>query len=182
MKLFGHADARILDCGRTTWRDEGRRWTTAVHTPRSGSYPLADEDVQIRAQCADLDVAIRDTASTILDVRSEPEFRGQRFWPSGGLEPGGRAGHVPTAAHLSIEGLHDANGSFRDQAALRRIFSPIALSQDGPVITYCTIGGRAMTAWFVLTYLLGQRNVRVYDGSWAEWVDCPLPPLPARRA
>jgi thiosulfate/3-mercaptopyruvate sulfurtransferase len=34
---------------------------------------------------------------------------------------------------------------------------------------YCTIGGRASTAWFVLTYLLGRDGVRVYDGSWAEW-------------
>ncbi len=33
----------------------------------------------------------------------------------------------------------------------------------------CTIGGRACTAWFVLTYLLGRDHVRVYDGSWAEW-------------
>ena len=39
----------------------------------------------------------------------------------------------------------------------------------GELITYCTIGGRASTAWFVLTYLLGRENVRVYDGSWAEW-------------
>ena len=40
---------------------------------------------------------------------------------------------------------------------------------DDELITYCTIGGRASTAWFVLTYLLGRDHVRVYDGSWAEW-------------
>ena len=46
-----------------------------------------------------------------------------------------------------------------------------ALDLDGAdeLITYCTIGGRACTAWFVLTYLLGRESVRVYDGSWAEW-------------
>jgi hypothetical protein len=32
------------------------------------------------------------------------------------------------------------------------------------MISYCTIGGRASTAWFVLTYLLGREYVRVYDG------------------
>jgi len=37
------------------------------------------------------------------------------------------------------------------------------------LITYCTIGGRASTAWFALTYLLGHDHVRVYDGSWVEW-------------
>ena len=34
----------------------------------------------------------------------EAEYRGERFWPSGGLEPGGRAGHVPSAVHQPIDG------------------------------------------------------------------------------
>jgi predicted amidohydrolase len=31
------------------------------------------------------------------------------------------------------------------------------------------------TAWFVLAHLPGRGNVRVYDGSWAEWAACPIP-------
>jgi thiosulfate/3-mercaptopyruvate sulfurtransferase len=78
---------------------------------------------------------------------------------------------------LPIEGLHDERGSFRATADLRRVFSPIDLPGDGDVITYCTIGGRACTVWFVLTYLLGRKNVRVYDGSWAEWGKIPGTPV-----
>jgi len=29
----------------------------------------------------------------------------------------------------------------------------------------------------VLTYLLGHDNVRVYDGSWAEWGMLPATPV-----
>jgi thiosulfate/3-mercaptopyruvate sulfurtransferase len=43
--------------------------------------------------------AIGDPGTTIVDVRSEAEYQGERFWPSGGMEPGGRAGHVPSAVH-----------------------------------------------------------------------------------
>ena len=42
----------------------------------------------------------RRPACTIVDVRTEAEYRGERFWPSGGSEPGGRAGHIPSAVNL----------------------------------------------------------------------------------
>ena len=52
----------------------------------------------------------RPPGSTLLDVRSLEEYQGERFWPSGGLEPGGRAGHVPSAVHQPIDGLYDERG------------------------------------------------------------------------
>jgi len=93
------------------------------------------------------------------------------------MEPGGRAGHVPSAVHQPIDGLYNADGSFRSAAELRGIFSSALLGGDAELITYCTIGGRASTAWFVLTYLLGRDRVRVYDGSWAEWGRLPGAPV-----
>ena len=61
--------------------------------------------------------------------------------------------------------------------AIGQVFSAIDLSSSEELITYCTIGGRAATAWFVLTYLLGREKVRVYDGSWAEWGRLPAVPV-----
>jgi thiosulfate/3-mercaptopyruvate sulfurtransferase len=52
---------------------------------------------------------------------------------------------------------------------LRSRFGSVDVDGTDELITYCTIGGRAATAWFVLTHMLGRTNVRVYDGSWAEW-------------
>lgn len=43
------------------------------------------------------------------------------------------------------------------------------LSAGDDVIAYCRIGERSSHTWFVLTYLLGFKNVRNYDGSWSEW-------------
>jgi thiosulfate/3-mercaptopyruvate sulfurtransferase len=177
MNLYGHVYTRILDCTRDTWRSEGRPWNTDGESPPASSYPLPDEDGQIRVHRSEVERAIGDPSVTIVDVRSASEFRGDSFWPSGGSEPGGRAGHVPTALNVSIEGLHDQGGSFRSVAELREILGPVDLSDDSQLITYCTIGGRASTVWFVLTYLLGRKNVRVYDGSWAEWGRTPTAPV-----
>jgi len=169
MKLYGHADVRILDCSRGTWRGEGHPCSSTPAEPDTTGYVLPGQDAGLRADCTAVREAIGDPGTTILDVRTRDEYAGGRFWPSGGMEAGGRAGHVPSAVHQPIDGLHDDRGSFRPAAELRAVFSAIGPGGDNDLITYCTIGGRASTAWFVLTYLLGRDHVRVYDGSWAEW-------------
>jgi thiosulfate/3-mercaptopyruvate sulfurtransferase len=169
LKLHGHADVRILDCARATWRDGGRPWTDCEAGPVATRYPRTGRDEGIRADQPAVESAMGSSSCSLVDVRTVPEFRGECFWPSGGLEEGGRAGHIPSAVHLPVGELHDRDGSFLPAAELRQQFSPIDLSAADELITYCTIGGRASTAWFVLTYLLGRDHVRVYDGSWAEW-------------
>jgi thiosulfate/3-mercaptopyruvate sulfurtransferase len=169
MKLYRHANVRILNCSRDTWRAEGRACTAAVTEPAPARYPLGQPDARVRAGQAAVQAAIGDPGASILDVRTWDEYRGERFWPSGGMEPGGRAGHIPTAVHEPPDGLYDERGAFRPATDLRGIFAGAGPDGDRDLITYCTIGGRASTAWFVLTYLLGYRRVRVYDGSWAEW-------------
>jgi thiosulfate/3-mercaptopyruvate sulfurtransferase len=169
MKLYGHSDVRILDCSRDTWRAGGYPWSTAASEPPAGGYRLGSQDRGIRADWVAVRDAIGQPGTTLVDVRSAAEYRGECFWPSGGMEPGGRTGHVPSAVHQPIDGLCNPDGSFRSAAELRSVFSPAVLDGGRELITYCTIGGRAATAWFVLTHLLGRDSVRVYDGSWAEW-------------
>jgi thiosulfate/3-mercaptopyruvate sulfurtransferase len=177
MKLYGHARVRILDAARVTWQREGRAWSTDTDQPAQTRYPLPEEDHRIRASQAQVERAIDDPAHTVLDVRSDPEYRGERFWPSGGLQEDGRAGHIPSAAHVPADGLYDADGAFRPAADLRRLYSGIDLADDREVIPYCTIGGRACASWFVITHLLGHERTRVYDGSWAEWGRMPGVPV-----
>jgi thiosulfate/3-mercaptopyruvate sulfurtransferase len=177
MKLYGHADVRILDCARGTWQEQGRPWTADAASPVPTRYPLPDEDGALRASHSRVEEAMGDPMCTIVDVRTVVEYRGERFWPSGGQEVGGRAGHVPSAAHVPLDGVFDASGAFRPAADLRRVFSSIDPAGDSEVVSYCTIGGRACTAWFALTYLLGRDHVRVYDGSWAEWGRMPEKPV-----
>jgi thiosulfate/3-mercaptopyruvate sulfurtransferase len=177
MKLFGHRDVRILDVARTTWRDAGRPWSDTVDQPAVGRYPLPAPDGRIRIDQSELAAAIDDPARVILDVRTGLEFSGERFWPSGGIPEGARAGHVPSARFLPLEGLYGDDGAFRSPDELARRFAPADVPGTPELITYCTIGARASTAWFVLTQLLGRADVRVYDGSWAEWGRQPGNPV-----
>jgi len=169
MKLYRHADARILNCSRDSWRSAGRPVSGAAADPVPSAYRLGEQDARLRAGHKTVRAAIADPDTMLLDIRTPEEYRGERFWPSGGTEPAGRAGHIPAAVRQPIDGIYDDHGAFRATADLRGVFSGLDLDGDAPLITYCTIGGRASTAWFILTHLLGRRNVRVYDGSWAEW-------------
>jgi thiosulfate/3-mercaptopyruvate sulfurtransferase len=180
LKLCQHPDVRILNCSRDSWRAAGHRCSSIASEPEAGSFHPGSQDPGIRADWMTVLAAVGQPGIALLDVRSQAEYRGERFWPSGGMEPGGRAGHVPSAVHLPIDGIYRDDGSFRSAAELRRVFAAADPGGTRELITYCTIGGRAATAWFVLTQLLGHDRVRVYDGSWAEWgrmtgtpVECP---------
>ena len=113
---------------RDTWRTGGHPWSTVASQPAVGGFRLGGEDPRLRAGRATVDDAIGKPGTTLLDVRSAAEYRGDCFWPSGGAEPGGQTGHVPSAVHQPIDGLYNGDGSFRCAAELRGVFSPAVLN------------------------------------------------------
>ncbi|HEY2556698.1 MAG TPA: rhodanese-like domain-containing protein, partial [Diaminobutyricibacter sp.] len=176
MKVYRHADVRILDSSRDTWQDAGLPWTTDAATPEPTDYPLPAPDPGIRASQADVAASIDDPETRIIDMRTRPEFDGEQFWPSGGMEEGGRAGHIPSATNVTLDGVFDEAGRYRGADELAEVFALDGV-EPARMITYCTVGGRGSTAWFVLTCLLGRTGVRVYDGGWAEWGKNPANPV-----
>jgi thiosulfate/3-mercaptopyruvate sulfurtransferase len=176
LELVGHAGGRLLDCSRETWLAEGRPWTRSQLLPESSEYSLSSGRAPIRAGLRDVLESVEAEDTLLLDVRTREEYVGERFWPSGGMQPDGRPGHVPSAIRFDPGELYDRRGAFRSVEELRRAFAPV-LTDGRAIITYCTIGGRASTTWFVLTHLLGRYDVRVYDGSWAEWGRTPHVPV-----
>lgn len=180
-RLLGHQNARVLDCSRETWRVDGHPWSSVISEPPTATRRPGPLDDDVRADQAQVRRAIGHAGTRLVDVRSVAEYDGDRFWPSGALDPTGRAGHIPTAVHQPIDGLYDERGAFLATPQLREVFAASDLdTDDDELITYCAVGGRAATAWFVLTQLLGRRRVRVYDGSWAEWGRTPDAPVSRR--
>ena len=169
LQAYGHRHLGLLDTGLDSWETDGCPVTGEVHHPLPSAYRLAETNPTLRARREDVERAMEDPDTAILDVRSEAEYRGDQFWPSGGQQASGRTGHVPSAINMPIDGLLDDRGSFRGTRHLSRVLAAADQPRPGGVITYCTIGARAATTWFVLTHLLGRDDVRVYDGSWAEW-------------
>ncbi len=169
LKAYGHEHALVINGTRQDWREAGRPWTKDLPKPVASTYLLPKVETTRLMSLNTLQTTLGTGNPVILDVRSEAEFTGVRFWPSGATEGAGRPGHIPGAVHLHADLLRTTNGTFKDAATLRQIFQDRGVIPEHSVVTYCTIGIRASEAALVLRYLLGYPNVRVYDGSWAEW-------------
>ncbi len=170
-KLFGHADARIMNGGRQKWVAEGRELTKDKPSfPPTGYRPAARADYKIRA-FRDQVLAHVNAGQPLVDVRSPQEFRGELLHMPGSPQEGAlRGGHIKGAVSVPWSRAVAEDGTFKTADALRAIYEgEQGLSPEKNVIAYCRIGERSSHTWFVLTYLLGYPNVRNYDGSWTEW-------------
>ena len=167
--LFGHDDVRLLDGGRDLWVASGRAVTTGRTERPATEYPVVERrDVEIRAFRED---ALSHLGSPLVDVRSPEEYRGERTTAPAYPEEGAlRAGHIPTARNVPWARAAAEDGTFRSRAELDAIYRGEAgIGEADAVIAYCRIGERSSHTWFVLRHLLGQQDVRNYDGSWTEW-------------
>lgn len=72
----------------------------------------------------------------------------------------------------------ESDATFKSADALRVLYQgELNLKANDSIVTYCRIGERSSHTWFVLTYLLGFKNVRNYDGSWTEWGNMVRAPI-----
>ncbi|CAM2936970.1 sulfurtransferase [Skermania piniformis] len=172
--LFGHADVRLLDGGRDAWFTENRDVSFDVPEPAPTDYPVVQRDDTTVRIFRD-DVAAQLGRDALVDVRSGPEYTGERtHLPDHPMESALRGGHIPTAEHIPWARAIGIDGRFRPAAQLRETYGHLAGS---PIVTYCRIGERSSHTWFVLTHLLGYPGVRNYDGSWTEWGNAVRMPI-----
>ena len=59
-------------------------------------------------------------------------------------------------------------GTFLPADELGEMYDSQDVSKDKSVVTLCQTGVRGAHTYFVLR-LLGYDDVKLYDGSWAEW-------------
>lgn len=171
-QLFGHTKARVMDGGRLKWSKEGRPLVSEVPTLAPSRYEAPErDDERIRAYRDQVLTHVR-TGGRLVDVRSPPEFSGERLhmedYPNEGAL---RGGHIPGAVNVPwARAIVPEDGTFKNAAELKAIYEgEKGLKPDADIVAYCRIGERSSHTWFVLTYLLGYPRVRNYDGSWTEW-------------
>lgn len=162
------AQLRILDGGWTAWEQEGRPVSSdpaPAFEPALYRFTIdpAAGRPELIADWQEVLAASERRDAVVLDVRRWSEYTGEEVRAKHG-------GRVPNAAWLFWQGNLDWDGDrrFRDPAAIAERAMKAGIARDTPVITYCQGAVRAAHAALALK-MAGYQNVRVYDGSWAEW-------------
>jgi thiosulfate/3-mercaptopyruvate sulfurtransferase len=168
-KLYGHRDVRLLDGGRKKWELDSRDLVVDVPAPRPHTeYQAQEQDLTIRAFRDEVLKAIG--SLNLVDVRSPDEFSGKLLAPAHlPQEQSQRPGHIPTARSIPWSKAANDDGTFKSDEELKALYEGEGVDLSKDTIAYCRIGERSAHTWFVLHELLGQPNVKNYDGSWTEY-------------
>lgn len=179
-RAMGHQDVAVLNGGLKKWKAEGRPLDDGGPVPRTARHftPLLNNEL-----VRDLDEMrgyVESGGMQIVDARPKVRFEGGQPEP----RPGLRAGHIPGSKNVPASTILNADGTLKDKVELEQIFRDAGIDPQKPVVASCGSGVTASMLALALS-VLGQRNVPVYDGSWAEWgqetIGTPIETGPASR-
>lgn len=178
LRYFGHDAVYVLDQGFAGWQAAGYEVTAALPNAAPARFepaPRADwladaarvrEAVAARAGSADAGGAARQ--AVLIDSRDPARYRGE-------VESiDKKAGHIPGAINRPFTAGRDAEGRWKPAAAQRERFAD--LPQDAELIVYCGSGVTATPNVMALQEA-GFTNVKLYAGSWSDWISYEENPI-----
>lgn len=159
-KSMGHASVAILDGGFRGWQQAG--YPVETGAPKSAEATIY-EAKPVQGLRAKLDDVLGARASKVSLIDSRPAS----FYSGAEKHKGVAAfGHIPGAVNVPHHAAIGPDFRLKDKASLAKTFAPAG---EGAAIVYCNTGHWAATDWFVLSEVLGRRDVKLYDGSMLEY-------------
>jgi thiosulfate/3-mercaptopyruvate sulfurtransferase len=174
LKMAGHQRVSILDGGFAAWKADPANPIEAGINGRTPKIFSVERDDTVIARAEDVERASRSRNATLLDARPARFFTGKEKAPAAKAY-----GHIPGARNLDSAAFYDqSRNRLRPLPELAAIAAAIPA---GPVVSYCNTGHWAATNWFVLSELLGRKEVKLYPGSMIEWTADAHRPVESER-
>jgi len=166
VKYFGHDNVAILDGGVVQWLLEEKSASIEVSEPVPGNWLASEERDSILASSDEVSKAIKEKNTQLVDTRSLGFYLGaikQSYVR--------KKGHIPGAKVFPDELLTSAGAPayFSDPEDIQKMANELGIDVRANIITYCNSGQLASASWFVFSELMGNKNVKLYDGSMHQW-------------
>ena len=163
LKYFGEDRVAILDGGLAGWLVDGREINTTPPDATPGNWKAGPERAELIADSNE----VASSKAQLIDARALPQYHGlskRDYVYAYGHIPGAHA--LPPEVRLSTDG---GVARFLPAESYRTILGHSGIDPAAPAITYCNSGHLAAGAWFVMSEVLGNGQVKLYDGSLHEW-------------
>jgi thiosulfate/3-mercaptopyruvate sulfurtransferase len=170
LKAAGVEDVAILNGGLKAWRAENRALSTDVPVVARSDFSAA-LDPRLVATQEEVQQAIANDKVRLLDARPAPYFAGEAKHAAAAV-PGTLVGAKNVDHAVWFAGN---SAALRPAAEIREIAQQQGIQTDQPTVSFCNTGHWAATNWFVLSEVLGQRNVKLYPESMVAWSNAGLP-------
>ncbi|MCM3170923.1 sulfurtransferase [Paenibacillus sp. MER 99-2] len=160
LRYMGHEQVYVMDEGFTAWQNAKFPVTTdvPVQIPSSFEWNLQP---QMLASVEDVQQASASGSAVLIDSRDARRYAGLE-------EPiDAKAGHIPGAMNYFWKDVLDWDGRWTGTEVLEERFSK--LDKDGAIIVYCGSGVSACPNVIALEEA-GYSNVKLYSGSWSDWI------------
>ena len=169
LQYVGLKNISILDGGHEEWVRQKRSLSTKIVIPKKNVYRgKLNKTLHVDKAY----VVGRIGKATFVDVREPAWFRGEK--KEAFVE---KAGRIPGSVNLPASEAYTELGTFKKKEELDVIVAGVVgTDRSKEIITYCDAGRCCPTWAFILSHVLGYKNVRLYDGSFEEWTqDSTLP-------
>lgn len=167
LQHYGFNQTRILNGGWNAYlhagllpsKEEPHTITTAFNLKGATSEFFIDREELLTLLHAN-------TPVKLVDVRTPEEYHGKRK-----KKGAHKAGRIPKSILFDWKNALDSieGQFFLPKEALQKRFQNLSPNKEDLMVIYCHSGVRSAHTTFVLTQLLGYKNVKNYDGSWTEW-------------
>jgi thiosulfate/3-mercaptopyruvate sulfurtransferase len=164
LEKYGVEDIRIVDGGLPGWTKAGLPVTQEYFGNPMGTLP--ERENRGIAMTIDEVLAKKGKPGVVLvDARPYNEFRGEDdVWL--------RKGHIPGAISFHWARLMESDNThqFKPFAQVKDELTKAGLTPDKEILVYCGTSREGSLLRFYLKHVAKYPNVRLYEGSWKEYV------------
>jgi thiosulfate/3-mercaptopyruvate sulfurtransferase len=161
---FPEENLFILDGGLSKWMERGLPVTKEVLNTPKGSFTVKGRNEEVRVMLDEFLTASGDAKNNVLLEALDPE----RHY--GELQFFDRGGHIPNALLYPANDFFNPDKTFKTPAEIIKMLDYYGINSSQKILTHCGAGVAAAVPFFVLKFILGYDNVKLFMESQMGWL------------